>query len=137
VIGAGNIFAFAWRFLRWPVALALLIAWATTLYHVAPNRARTLWREDVPGAALTAVLWLASSLGLHLYLQVAADGNPVFGILGGGLILLIWLYLLSLSLLVGGEFNTVLREPARPASSEDDLAAVDADTDATDSRLAG
>lgn len=139
-IGAGDVFAFAWRYLRWPVALVLLIAWATTLFHIAPNRVRTPWREDIPGAALTAALWLASSLGLNLYLQVVAGGNPVFGILGGGLILLIWLYLLSLSLLIGGEFNAVLKEPgaaARPGTPEDAHPAVEADSGPADSRLAG
>jgi membrane protein len=58
---------------------------------------------------LTAVLWLVVSLGLNIYLQVAADANPVLGVLGGGLILLIWLYLLSVSLLLGGELNPVLQ----------------------------
>jgi membrane protein len=60
------------------------------------------------------VLWLFVSAGLNIYLRVAADANPVYGVLGGGLILLIWIYLLSLSLLLGGELNPVLaRDRAR------------------------
>ncbi len=108
LVGLGEAFDFAWRILRWPVAFLLLVAWATTLFHLAPCRPRPQWRQDVPGAVLTAVLWLVVSLGLNLYLQIAADANPVFSVLGGGLILLVWLYLLSLSLLLGGELNPVL-----------------------------
>ncbi len=107
-IGLEEIFTSAWALLRWPAAFVALVVWATTLFHFVPCRPRPRWREDLPGAVLTAVLWLVVSLGLNIYLQVAADANPVFSVLGGGLILLIWLYLLSLSLLLGGELNPVL-----------------------------
>jgi uncharacterized BrkB/YihY/UPF0761 family membrane protein len=39
---------------------------------------------------------------------VAGGGNEVFGVLGSAISLLIWLYLLSLSVLIGGELNAVL-----------------------------
>jgi membrane protein len=104
----GEAFAFAWNWLRWPVAAVILVAWATTLYHVAPNK-RSAWRGDIPGGILVAALWLGVSVGFGAYLRVAAEGNPVMGILGGALIMLLWLYLLSLALLIGGEFNAVLR----------------------------
>jgi uncharacterized BrkB/YihY/UPF0761 family membrane protein len=95
--------------------VAVLVAWAATVYHVAPGR-RLRWREALPGAVAAAVLWLVASGGFSLYLRVAADANRVLGTLGGGLIGVLWLYLLALILLVGGELNGVLhrgREPGR------------------------
>jgi len=97
----------AWDWVRWPFAFVLLVAWATTLYHMAPAR-RGQWRHDLPGALVAGVGWLAVSLGLGAYVDVVASANPILGVLGGGLILLIWLYLLGLTLLLGGELNAVL-----------------------------
>jgi membrane protein len=114
-LGLGELFAAAWTWLRWPVAFAALVAWAAAVYHVAPGR-RLRWREALPGAVAAAVLWLVASLGFSLYLRVAADANRVLGTLGGALIGVLWLYLLALILLVGGELNGVLhraREPGR------------------------
>ena len=115
-LGFEEMFNSVWMVLRWPAAFLALVAWATTLFHFIPCRPRPRWREDLPGAVLTAVLWLLVSLGLNIYLQVAADANPVFSVLGGGLILLIWLYLLSLGLLLGGELNPVLQRYRKTAN---------------------
>lgn len=116
-LGMEEIFNSAWLILRWPAAFVALVAWATTLFHLAPSPPRPRWRDDLPGAILAAVLWLLVSLGLNIYLQVAADANPVYSVLGGGLILLIWLYLLSLSLLLGGELNPLLQNYRRSRSA--------------------
>jgi len=106
-IGLGSEAATAWTWLRWPVAFLLLGGWATALYHFAPYP-RTRWRHDVAGAALASVLWLVVSFGFSTYLRVAAAANPVLSVLGGGVILLIWGYLLALGLLMGGELNAIL-----------------------------
>jgi uncharacterized BrkB/YihY/UPF0761 family membrane protein len=48
-------------------------------------------------------------MGFRSYLDVASSGaNAVFGILGGALSLLFWLYLLAMGLLVGAELNGLL-----------------------------
>lgn len=99
----------AWIWLRWPAAALLLAAWALLVFHYGPAR-RTSWQSDVPGAVVSTGLWLLASLGLRLYLDVASAGNQIFGLLGGGLIMLVWLYLLSLGLLVGAELNAILAE---------------------------
>jgi membrane protein len=104
-----------WMVARWPIALLVLVGWATTVYHFAPSH-RSPWSWDLPGAVVAAALWLVMTGGLSLYLRVAARTNPVLGALGGGLILLIWLYLLSLALLVGGEVNAELSSRRRGAS---------------------
>ena len=46
-----------------------------------------------------------------MYLGVFGE-NPIFGILSGALVVLVWMYLLSLALLLGAELNAVLAERA-------------------------
>lgn len=108
--------AVIWTVLRLPVLLIGLILWATAIFHYAPNRRnrwRESWRESLPGALMTAVLWIVATLGFHLYVNVVAGVNPVLGAFGGGAIVMIWIYLLSLALLLGGEFNATLRPSIR------------------------
>jgi len=107
-VGAGTAFTTAWVWFRWPVVFVAVVCWAASLYHFAPRR-RTPWRRDLPGAVVGTVWWLAVSLGFRVYLDAASSGmNAVFGLLGGALSLLIWLYLLAMGLLVGAEINSIL-----------------------------
>jgi membrane protein len=48
------------------------------------------------------------SVGFRVFLEVAAEGNQVFGVLGGALSVLFWIYLLGIGLLLGGELNAIL-----------------------------
>ena len=106
-LGLGPEYEFLWSYLRWPIAFGSLVLWATTMDHLMPNR-RTRWRYDLPGGLLTALLWLAASYGLNAYLELAVSSSSIFGALGGGLILMFWFYLLSVSLLAGAELNAIL-----------------------------
>ena len=109
-LGAGSAFTTAWDWFRWPVMFVLVVCWAASLYHFAPRR-RTPWRTDLPGAVVSTVWWLVVSVGFRAYLDAASSGmNAVFGLLGGALILLVWLYLLAMGLLVGAEINGVLND---------------------------
>ena len=96
-----------WLGLRWPVAFVALILWGTTMFYICPGRVASWWR-GLPGGLLSAVLWLGASVGFNLYLHVALETSPVFGALGGGLIVMTWLYLLCFGLLAGAELNAVL-----------------------------
>jgi membrane protein len=107
-LGFGGGFATFWDWVRWPLAMLVMVAWAATILHVAPNH-HTPWRWDLPGAVLAGAAWAALSTSLRVYLAVATEGaNQVLGTLGGSLIVLLWLYLLAVGLLLGGELNAVL-----------------------------
>ena len=106
-IGLSEEYAFVWSYIRFPVAFLALVAWAATLFYIGPDRP-TRWRAGLRGALLTAVFWLAASLGFSSYLQIVVPRSPVLGALGGGLILMTWLYLLCLGLLIGAEVNATL-----------------------------
>lgn len=112
-VGLGDQFVFLWNVVRLPFAFLVLVLWAATIFHVAPDH-HTPWRYDLPGAVLTGVLWLLFSAGLRLYLDLAQAGNAVFGALGGALIVLLWFWLLSLAVLIGGELNRVLLDERAP-----------------------
>ncbi len=113
-LGVGDQFVFLWDVVRIPAAFAVLVLWASVIFHLAPDH-RSPWRWDVPGALLTGVLWIVFSLGLNVYLRVAQSTNAVFGTLGGALIVLLWFWLLALAVLIGGELNEIVyREFIRP-----------------------
>ncbi len=124
VAGMGGAFTTAWNILRLPVMAVALVLWITTLFRVAPNRDGR-WREALPGALLTTGLWLVVTAGFHLYLVLTADANPVLGAFGGGMIVMIWVYLLSVALLVGGELNAALIRRRRSPSRAPDRAEPD------------
>ncbi len=70
-------------------------------------------RQNHKCAPHTPVLWLAVSVAFRLYLHFVG-GNEVFRVLGGALVVVLWLYMLSLALLVGAELNAVLARGRAP-----------------------
>lgn len=107
-VGGGSAFATAWGWLRWPVVFAVVVLWATSVYHIV-SRSRGPWRGEIPGAVLATLWWLVVSAGFRAYVELASSGvNPVLGLLGGALILLLWLYSLAMGLLAGAGLNIVL-----------------------------
>lgn len=118
-LGLGSAFVTFWDWIRVPAVVAMLVLWAATVFHVAPNH-RTPWRADLPGAVLTTVLWGLGAVGFRVYLDVASGSDSaVFGALGGAVVLLLWLYVMGLALLTGAELNSSLRQVGRaPAPRE-------------------
>lgn len=103
----GNLFTVLWGWVRWPAVFLAMVAWAATILHIAPNH-KTPWRWDLPGAILTTFAWAFFSFGLRYYLAFSGGTNQVLSLLGGSLITVIWLFLLAIGLLLGGELNAVL-----------------------------
>ena len=107
-LGVDSWFTVLWTWFRWPVVFLALIGWAASLYHIAPNH-RSPWKYEVPGALLASVWWTVVSLGFGTYLSFASSGaNAIFGLLGGALSLLFWLYLMAMGLLLGAEVNSII-----------------------------
>ncbi len=97
-------------YLYWPVVLLGSVALLASLYHLAVP-VRTPWRSDLPGAALTLLMWLAGSALLRLVLSLSIGTTSIYGPLAAPIAVLIWLYLICLALLVGAAFNASL-DPA-------------------------
>ncbi len=76
------------------------------LYYVLPGPDVSIG-EALPGAILAAVGWTALQTGFRIYASVAG-GYEAYGLLGGVLLLVTFLYFGGLVLLVGAVFNAVL-----------------------------
>ena len=71
------------------------------------------WRDVLPGAALTAVLFMLGKLAIGFYLGQGRFGTA-YGAAGSILILLVWIYYSAQILFFGAEFTQVYVRRRRP-----------------------
>jgi membrane protein len=95
--------------LYWPVVLLSSVFVLATLYHLAVP-VRTRLRANLPGALLTLLIWLAGSYLLRIVLGQSIGGTSIYGPLSAPIAVLIWLYIISLAVLVGAAFNAAADE---------------------------
>ncbi|HLV88761.1 MAG TPA: YihY/virulence factor BrkB family protein [Candidatus Sulfotelmatobacter sp.] len=101
-----------WGTIRWLIATLTSISVIALIYHNAVPRTQP-WHSVIPGATLATVLWFSVTVGFRSYLQRFGDFATIYGSLGAGMALLVWMYLISLVVLVGAEFNALLFPRAR------------------------
>jgi membrane protein len=95
---------FAWRMVRWSIALATTSLVLVLIYRFGTPRPRP-WRAVVPGAAGATALWFLATLFYGWYVTRFADYSVVYGSLGTAIATLVWLYITCLSVFIGGELN--------------------------------
>lgn len=94
--------------LYWPLVGVLGLVSLTGLFHVATPERSPFFR-DLPGALLTVVFWVLSSVVIRRWAEAAAGGLSVFGPLTAPIILMVYLYFLSFAVLVGASLNAAIR----------------------------
>lgn len=101
-------FAFL-RFFYWPAVLVLSVGFLTTLYHLAvPVRKR--WRVGLPGAVFTLLLWIFGSYFVRGALGFSTGGTSIYGPLAAPIAVLLWLYVLSIAVLIGAAINAAVEQ---------------------------
>ena len=96
-----------WGAIRWLIATLTSIVVIALIYHNAVPRTQP-WHSVMPGAMLATILWFSTTVGFRAYLQHFGDFATIYGSLGAAMALLVWMYLISLVVLVGAEFNALL-----------------------------
>lgn len=91
--------------LRWILLWAFAALGLAIVYRYAPSRQNPRWRWVTWGSVVAATLWLASSFLFSLYVRDFGSYGKTYGALGGVIVLLMWFYLQSFSIVIGAEFN--------------------------------
>ena len=96
-----------WKIVRWVIAILTSVAVIALIYHNAVPRTQP-WHSVLPGATLATAMWFFVTALFGWYLQNYADYSVIYGSLGVAIALLVWMYLISLVILIGAEFNAML-----------------------------
>ena len=98
-----------WAVVQFPVALALLVGFFYLMYLLLPYVKQNK-RHILVGAVLAALLFVAATLLFRLYVQNFGSYNKTYGTVGAVIMLLTWMYVVSVVILVGGELNSELHQ---------------------------
>jgi membrane protein len=107
--------------LRWLVAILTSVAVMQLIYHNAVPRTLP-WHTVLPGAALSTAVWFPAAAAFGWYVRHFAAYSLFYGSLATAVVLLIWLYILSVIVLVGAEYNALLYP--RPVSDSSGMTVV-------------
>jgi YihY family inner membrane protein len=91
----------------------LLTAAFLPIFYRFPDTDVTV-REVLPGAVVAAVAWTVMQAGFQLYASVAS--TSAYGIVGGVILLVTWLYLAGAVVILGAVINVVLAEDRLPGA---------------------
>jgi membrane protein len=97
---------------RYLIGLLFLTAIFAGVYAFLPSRKASL-KAQLPGALTAAAGWMLFSLLFSLYVDRFADYTHLYGGLAAIVIFMLWLYVCTYILLMGGEINLLIGRIAR------------------------
>ena len=91
-----------------PLAISVFVLFVATslIYKLSLVSKTKIWA----GALLTVILIIIATEGFRIYITINTGMSVIYGSLTGIIVLIIWVYLISLSLMVGNILNAVLAE---------------------------
>jgi membrane protein len=92
------------RVARYLVAFLAVSVLTASLYYYGPYR-KQRWAFVWPGAILSTLLWLGATTGFGWYVRNITNYNVLYGSIGTGIALLVWMYVLAAIAILGCEFN--------------------------------
>ncbi|MDQ1058185.1 membrane protein [Arthrobacter globiformis] len=105
VLGLGGVFLTVWNIAKWPVIILLVIVVIAILYYATPNVRQPKFRWMSIGSFIALVAFVLASLGFGFYVANFSNYNKTYGAIGGVIVMLLWLWILNMSLLFGAEFD--------------------------------
>lgn len=102
-----------WTLSRWLIALLTSVIVIATIYYLGTPRVQR-WYEVLPGALAATGMWALATVLFGWYVKNFATYNVLYGSLGAGIALLVWMYMISVIVLVGAEFNAMVLSSGQP-----------------------
>jgi membrane protein len=92
----------------WIILLALFSLFLAIIYRFGPHREKPQWKWVSVGAIVASVGFVLSSALFSWYASEFGNFNKTYGSMGAVIVLMMWFYISSFVILLGGEINAEL-----------------------------
>jgi membrane protein len=136
-IGLGDVALTVWNIAKWPVILALAIVMVAVLYYGTPNVKQPKFRWMTLGALIALVVMAVATLLFFFYVTNFGSYQKTYGSIAGVIVMLLWFWIVNLSLLFGAEFDAEMergRQLQGGIEAEDSLQLPPRDTKASEKK---
>lgn len=92
---------------RWVIIFFMLVLWFSLLYTIGPPM-NLQFRLFNPGSLFSSVFFIIVSVLFNYFILYFSSYNKIYGIAGVMIVFFIWLYYISLIIIIGFEINKTL-----------------------------
>jgi membrane protein len=111
-VGMEQILVSLWAWMRWPLAILLMMLAVALIYYATPDVEQD-FRFITPGSVVAVIIWLVASIGFGIYVQNFANYNATYGSIGAIIVLLLYFYISAAVLLLGAQLNATIEHASR------------------------
>ena len=136
-IGLGEVALTVWSIAKWPVIALLAILMVAVLYYGTPNVKQPKFKWMTLGAFIALVVMALATLAFFFYVTNFSNYQKTYGSVAGVIVMLLWFWIVNLSLLFGAEFDAEMergRQLQGGIEAEDSLQLPPRDTKASDKK---
>ncbi|MBK5252779.1 MAG: YihY/virulence factor BrkB family protein [Peptostreptococcaceae bacterium] len=91
---------------RWLFIIGFFFAVISFFYYASFDR-HDKWRDVIPGTLFAMAGWVALSAGFSMFVNNFGRYTIIYGSLAAMVVLMVWLYMSSIVLMLGGEINSI------------------------------
>lgn len=91
----------AWRW----VTLAVIMFFAFSMMYKLVPKQKLKFRDVVPGTLFSIVGFMLLTVGFSIYVKYFMSNSALYGTIGSVILLMFWLYIVSMIIVVGAEIN--------------------------------
>ncbi len=89
------------RFVLLFMGLTLVIS----VFYIAMPNVKLKYHHVLLGASISSIIWILVSTGFEIYITHFSNYANIYGSITGIILILLWLYIVSIAILLGNEIN--------------------------------
>jgi len=110
LIDSEVLFINLWHYLRFIIPILYMVIIFALIYKYTPSTKKEdkiKLRYTLFGSLFSTLGWIIASIMFSYYVNNFANYAVTYGSLGGVIIFLVWLYIISMVIILGGEINAI------------------------------
>jgi len=96
-----------WNLWRYLIGISTMILIFLSLFMYTPNKKLKI-KDVIPGAIVSTISWNVISYLYSYYANNFTNYEVIYGSIGGIIVIITWIYLISWSILIGSKVNSII-----------------------------